>query len=123
MVTINYLRSESGLFNCFAYSFLLKEYIPHKYFQISENGVGAELYYFIDLLKQNNMFDCKKNHYHQMIWSYHYDCIYNRDIPFTMVYDEDYDMVSFSVSEEHMSFKEEIAQAIKSIIKTTKTTV
>ena len=120
MITIQYLSSESGLRNCFDYSFVLKEYIPQKYFEIEDNEAGAELYYFIDLLKKNNMFDCKKEHYHQMIWSCHYDCKYNRNIPFTMVYDEDYDMVNFSVIEEYMNFKEEIAEEIKSLIKTTK---
>lgn len=43
-----------------------------------------------------------------MIWSYHYDCFYS-GIPFTMVFGEDYDTVSFAVEEEYIEHCEEIA--------------
>lgn len=120
MVKIQYMDSESGLPNCFNFSFYLKNYIPQKHFEKSENCVGAELYYFIDLLKRNNMFDEKKEHSHKLIWSYHYDCVYKNYIPFTMVYDEDYDTVSFSVTEKYIVYREEIAETIKSLIESTK---
>ncbi|MEG0615500.1 MAG: hypothetical protein RR540_07065 [Oscillospiraceae bacterium] len=120
MITIQYSNSDSGLRNCFDFSYFLKEYIPQKYFEIEDNEVGAELYYFIDLLKKNDMFDGKKEHCYQLIWSSHFSCIYNKNIPFTMDYDEDYDTVSFSVREKYINFTEEIAEEIKSLIETTK---
>ena len=62
------------------------------------------------------MFDYKKEHYHQLIWSTHYDCIYS-GIPFTMIYDQDYDTVSFSVDPENMQHKTMIAERIQQLVK------
>ena len=86
------------------------------FFEQQENDEGAELYFFISLLHKFGMFDYKKEHYHQLIWSTHYDCIYN-GIPFTMIYDEDYDIVSFSVAPENMQHKTMIAGRIKQLVK------
>ena len=116
MIEIRYTKSESGYDNCFDILFNLKEYIPKVFFEQHENGDGAELYFFISLLHKFGMFDCKKEHYHQIIWSTHYDCIYS-GIPFTMIYDEDYDTVSFSVDPENMQHKTMIAERIQQLVK------
>ena len=116
MIEIQYTKSESGYDNCFGILFNLKEYIPKVFFEQHENGDGAELYFFISLLHKFGMFDCKKEHYHQIIWSTHYDCIYS-GIPFTMIYDEDYDTVSFSVDPENMQHKTMIAERIQQLVK------
>ena len=116
MIEIRYSQSEAGYNNCFDLLFNLKEYIPNVFFEQHENGVGAELYFFISLLHKFGMFDCKKEHYHTLIWSTHYDCVYN-GIPFTMIYDEDYDIVSFSVPPENIQYKTTIAERIKQLVK------
>ena len=116
MIEIQYTKSKSGYDNCFDILFNLKEYIPKVFFEQHENGDGAELYFFISLLHKFGMFDCKKEHYHQIIWSTHYDCIYS-GIPFTMIYDEDYDIVSFSVDPENMQHKTMIAERIQQLVK------
>ena len=116
MIEIQYTKSESGYDNCFDILFDLKEYIPKEFFEQHENGDGAELYFFISLLYKFGMFDCKKEHYHHLVWSTHYDCIYN-GIPFTMVYDEDYDIVSFAVAPENMQHKTMIAERIQQLVK------
>ena len=116
MIEIQYTKSELGYDNCFDILFNLKKYIPKVFFEQHENGDGAELHFFISLLHKFGMFDCKKEYYHQLIWSAHYDCIYN-GIPFTMVYDEDYDIVSFVVAPENMQHKTMIAERIQQLIK------
>lgn len=116
MIEIQYKQSESGYDNCFDIQFDLKAYIPHVFFEQHESGHGAELYFFISLLHKFGMFDCRKEHYHQLIWSTHYDCIYS-GIPFTMIYDEDYDKVSFSVAPENMQHRTMIAEQIQHLVK------
>ena len=116
MIEIQYTQSESGYDNCFDILFDLKAYIPNVFFEQHENGDGAELYFFISLLHKFGMFDCKKEHYHQFIWSTHYDCIYS-NIPFTMIYEEDYGKVSFSVAPENMQYKTMIAERIQQLVK------
>lgn len=116
MIEIRYTKSESGYDNCFDILFEPKEYIPKVFFEQHENGDGAELYFFISLLHKFGMFDCKKGHYHQLIWSTYYDCIYS-GIPFKMVYDEDYDIVSFAVAPENMQHKTMIAERIQQLVK------
>lgn len=116
MIEIQYTKSESGYDNCFDILFDLKEYIPQVFFDQHENGDGAELYFFISLLHKFGMFDCKKEHYHQLIWCTLYDCIYS-GIPFTMIYDENYDQVSFSIAPENMQHKSMIAERIQQLVK------
>ena len=115
MAEIDYRKSKSGLDNCFVINFRLREYIPNHFFEINENGDGAELYFYISLLHKFGMFDCKKEHYNLDIFYSYYDCYYN-GIPFSMVYDGDYDMVSFCVSAEYVIYREQIAQRIKYLV-------
>lgn len=116
MIEIRYIKSEAGYDNCFDIVFNLKKYIPNVFFEQHENGDGAELYFFISLLHKFGMFDCKKEHYHLLICDTYYDCTYN-GIPFTMIYDEDYDMVSFSVAPENMQYKTMLAERIQQLVK------
>lgn len=115
MVEIKYTKSESGYTNCFDITFYLKDYIPNVFFEQHENWDGVELHFFISLLYKFGMFDCKKEHCHRLIWSTAFDCEYN-GIPFVMMYDEDYDIVSFSVLPEYIQHMTEIAERIKQLI-------
>lgn len=113
MIEIRYMKSEAGIDNCFDFLYCLKEYIPKEYI----NKDCTELNFYIHILSENGMYIDKEENKHILIWSIHYDCVYNQ-IPFTMVYDEDYDMVSFAVDKEYLSYKCEIAQHIKQLIET-----
>ena len=115
MIKIQYLQSKAIYNNCFDLLFNLKEYIPNVFFEQHENGVGAELDFFISLLHKFGMFDCKKEHYHTVIWSTHYDCVY-KNIPFTMIYDKDYDIVSFAVIPKDIQHMVTIAERIKQLV-------
>lgn len=119
MVKIQYLKSVSGLDNCFELFFSHNEYIPQRFYEESADGTGAELHFYICLFEHLGLFDKRKEYCHEAIWSCLYDCIY-KDIPFTMCYDEDYDMVSFSVNETHLSNRSEIAEYIRSEIEKNK---
>lgn len=115
MIEIRYMQSDAGYDNCFDLLFDMREYIPKVFFEQHENGAGAELYFYISLLHKSGMFDCKREHYHTLIWSTHYDCVYN-GIPFVMVYDKDCDVVSFSVLPENMQHRTMIAERIQQLI-------
>ena len=115
MIEICYMKSEAGIDNCFDFLYYLKDYIPEEYF----NNDCAELNFYIHLLTENGMYSGSDKSKHILIWSIHYDCVYN-SIPFTMVYDEDYDIVSFAVDKEYLSYKCEIAEHIKQLIEKNK---
>ena len=106
------IKNFDGYPNCFELSFSLKDYIPEKYFKISSNELGAKLYFYIDLFKQNDLFEPIEKNRKIMIWSLHYQC-HLGDIPFTMIYDEDYDFITFASEPEH---KTQIAEHIKLLV-------
>ena len=110
MIGIKYLKSASGYENCFTFSYSHKDYIPEEYEQYDN---GAELRFFIDLLQKNGMLADTGSV--SMIWNRSYSCIYG-DIPFTMVYDEDDDIVSFAVEPENIPHINDIAERIKELI-------
>lgn len=115
MVNINYMKSVSGLDNCFEFLFPVKDYIDEKFFSLNKNNYAVELSFYISLFLKHGLFDGNRNHCHQSIWSYRYDCFF-RDIPFSMIFDEDYDIVSFSVDEININYRKEIAEYVKQLI-------
>lgn len=115
MIVIEYMKSKSGLDNCFELHFMQRDYIEEKFFRMQENGYAAELYYYIALFLKNGLFDGKSVHSHRMIWSCQYDCFYY-EIPFRMNFDADYDAVSFSVDEDNILYRERIAEHIKTLV-------
>lgn len=117
MIEIKRMKSEAGYDNCFELLFHLNEYIPPVFFEQHEDGAGAELYFYISLFHKFGIFDCKKEHYHQLIWSTEYDCVYN-GVPFNMVYDEDYDIVTFAAQPSNIKHIPMIAEHIKFLVET-----
>ncbi len=117
MIKVHYMKSEEGYANCFDLTFELNKYIPEVFFKQHENGDGAELYFYISLFYKFGMFDCRREHYHSIVWSTYYDCNCN-GIPFHMIYDHDYDMVSFSVLPTHTNYCATIAETISNLIET-----
>jgi len=112
MIEIKYFENNP---RCFSLSFLLSDYIPQKYFEIHPNGEGAELEFYVDLLKKHSMFFQSKESIHIIIYDVVFDCTYN-GIPFSMHYD-DWDFVDFASNPEH---KETIAVHIKELIEAQK---
>lgn len=108
MITITYISE-----NNFDIGFIRKKYIPEHYFKILQNGYGAELYFYLDLLHENGMFGLSEYSVHQLIWSVDYDCHY-KDTAFKLMYDEDYDFVIFHVV--NPAYTKEIAERIKMLI-------
>ena len=117
MIEIKRYKSYAGHDNCFGLSFRLKEYIPPVFFEQHEDGVGAELYFYITLFHKFGIFDCDEKHYHTHIWSTSYNCCY-KGIWFDMIYDEDYDDVTFSVALRNIKNIPMIADHIKHLVET-----
>ena len=109
MIEISYMDSMSGNPTCFDLRFPLREYISKNYFN---NDKCIELNYYIDLFKKYGLL--KEDKPVEMIWLQSYKCQWG-DILFTMVYDEDYDLVSFAV--ENPKYCTEIAEKICDLIK------
>ncbi len=110
MVAIRYNENP----HVFDLLFNIQDYIPAKYFDGDEKNV--ELLYYKDLFLKNNMLNPKEEGI-PMIWSTHYSCTYGRlfnKIRFTMVYDEDYGIVSFAVN--HPKHRVKIAEKIRSLV-------
>lgn len=115
MIEITYMKSESGLDNCFELMFPVKQYIDSTFYENYENEYAVELFFYIALFLKYGIFDGQRKHCHQSIWSYRYDCFY-KGIPFFMIFDEDYDMVTFSVNKEDATYRKDIAEHIKCLI-------
>lgn len=89
--------------------YYLKEYIPQKYFDTSEQYI--ELYFLKDLFTQDPKIKfLGKQH---IIWTIHFDYEYDGK-KFVMVLDEDYDIVSFFT--EKKDDRKVIAEYLVSII-------
>ena len=112
MIRINYKRSAAGYDNCFDLNFSEQEIIPSIYYEKGKSG--AALRFFIRLLGKAGMLNGNAI---ELIWSKHYPCHFG-DIPFTMVYDIDYDTVSFAVDTEYCEYKEIIAEKLRSLAET-----
>lgn len=117
LIQINYLKSEAGYDNCFDLSFPLKEYIPSFFFEENEGGYAAELYFYIALFHKFGILDHDEKHIHTDIWSVRYNCSYNA-IWFDMVFDEDYDFVTFAVNPKKIEHIPMIAEHIKHLVET-----
>ncbi len=115
MVDIRYMKSDTGEGNFFMFIYKHSDYIPEIFFHKNKHGYGSELYFLIALLSIGGVYDCKEEHCHKLIHSTHYDCFY-KDIPFTMIYDTDYDIVSFSVLPDYVKHIKEIAEYICGLI-------
>lgn len=111
------MKSEAGYDNCFELIFYLKEYIPAFFFEQHEDGYAAELYFYIALFHKFGILDHNEKHIHEDIWSIRYNCSYN-GIWFDMVFDEDYDFVTFAVRPKDIGHIPMIAEHIKHLVET-----
>ncbi|WP_455529725.1 hypothetical protein [Ruminococcus sp.] len=111
MASIIYMKSKAGYDNCFAIGFSEKEVIPPVFYESGE--YGAVLRFFADMLRKEGMMDENENGT-ELIWCREYPCRFG-NIPFTMIYDMDYDTVSFSVEPENCKYRDKIAEKLLSL--------
>ena len=110
MIELRILKSEAGKENCFELSFMFKDYLPK-----SENSCGwSEYDYYTWLFTKHNLIIGNPNG-KTIIYCITWECEIN-GIRFHMVYDEDYDFMTFSVDEENIPKIQEIGNAIMKLI-------
>ena len=110
MIETKIMKSDSGLENCFDLQFRYDEYLPAE-----DKNVDWSCYqYFTWLFKKHGLIVGNTNG-EVIIYITHWKCEV-KGIPFSMVYDEDYDWVTFSVDEEHVKDIPVIADEIKKLI-------
>ena len=107
MVSIEYLTSSSGLDNVFMFDIMEYMSKPRK--------DREELDFYLKFFEKHNILSTCNTAGEEMIWSTCYKCNY-KGIPFTMVFDNDYNMVSFSVDENNISQRRFVAEGIKELI-------
>lgn len=125
MITISYSDNIKGEPVIFEFLFPIKEYIPAKYFELTEiecptllmrlanilPPIEPELYFYIDLLGQSKLLVSYIGTPH--IWTINYTGNY-KGIIFKMIYDEDYSFIHFAVSDPDK--RQELAEYIKYLI-------
>jgi hypothetical protein len=114
MVKIEYIKSQSGMDNCFELLFLLADYIPTSMLKDIDANPSVELKYYMWLFEKYQLFDGPKEG-KELIWSKHWDCKLD-GIPFSMYYDEDYGFISFSVDKAYLQQREELAEKLRNLV-------
>jgi len=128
MITIQYSDNVKGEPVVFELLFPINEYVPNKYFENSSEGnlisitlendtkvlVSPELVFFLDLFEQYKLLNNKIGQLY--IWSIHFECNFNGS-KFSMLYDEDYKLISFVVSDssKRIELSEYICKLIERI--------
>ncbi len=114
MIELRILKSEAGIENCFELNFMFRDYLTK-----SESSAGwSEYDYYTWLFTKHNLI--KGNPQGKtIIYCITWDCEIN-GIPFRMVYDEDYDFMTFNVEEDYIPKIHEIGNAIIRIIEQSK---
>ncbi len=98
MIEIKTMKSKAGIENCFELDFRYDEYYPN---QVDEAKMWSWLQYYTRLFEKHGIFaaDSKGK---ELIYGLQWECKL-LDIPFTMVFDEDYDIVHFCDDEDYIS--------------------
>ncbi len=128
MITIKYSDNVKGEPVVFELLFPINEYVPNKYFENLSEGnlisitvendtkvlVSPELVFFLDLFEQYKLLNNKIGQLY--IWSIHFECNFNGS-KFSMLYDEDYKLISFVVSDssKRIELSEYICKLIERI--------
>ena len=111
MIEIKVMKTKTGLENCFELDFNYVEYYPR---EIEHKEMRSCYQYYTWLFKKHEIFTAGSKG-KGLIYSIQWECRL-LDIPFTMIYDEDYDIVHFSVDEDRISDIHTIAAEIRRLI-------
>lgn len=96
MIKTNYFNSKDGEAVCFEFDFFKGEYIPEKYFRIS-NGQSAQALFFEDILKNSGLLRSKESK--APFTDFYWNCSVE-GVDFTMHHDAEWDTVDFRVCDE-----------------------
>lgn len=111
MIEIRYTKSQAGLNNIFDL-FHINDYIP---LPLSEQrNEGTELKFYLSLFQRLNILDTTVTGV-AYFWNTYFSCRFN-DYAFKMIYDNEYDVVSFAVDEKCVEQRQFIAESIKSLV-------
>lgn len=111
MIEIRYSRSMAGLDNVFDF-YNISDYIQLPAEELRKEG--TELRFYLSLFRKFNIIDSdQKGADH--IWNTYFTCHIN-DVVFKLIYDNEYDIVSFAVDEKYIGQRESIAGYIRSLI-------
>lgn len=113
MIEIKYSKSDAGIDNFFDF-FNVHEYIPMSLLELRTDG--SILKFYLSLFKKFNIIN-KNTKGISFWWNTIFPCKYN-DIEFELVYDNEWDMVSFCVNGKYIKDREKLSEAIKSLIET-----
>lgn len=96
MVKTNYFNSADGRAVCFEFEFFKGEYIPDRYFHIS-NGQSVLVLFFEDILKKSGLLRSKesKTPFRDFYWNCNVE-----GVGFVMHHDAQWDTVDFFVYDE-----------------------
>ncbi len=111
MIEIRYAKSQTGLDNMFDFLHI-SDYIPLPLTE--QRNEGTELKFYLSLFKRFNIIDSDVTGV-AYFWSTYFTCRYEQFI-FKMIYDNDYDLVSFAVDKKFIKQRKFIAESIKSLI-------
>ena len=111
MIEIRYSKSESGLDNIFDL-FHISAYIPMPLTE--QRNERTELKFYLSLFQRFNMLDTPETGV-TLMWNTYFNCRFN-DYAFKMIYDNDYDIVSFAVDKKCIEQRRLIAESIKSLV-------
>ena len=111
MIEIRYSKSKSGLDNIFDL-FHVNDYIPMPLTE--QRNEGTELKFYLSLFKRFDILTSDATGV-TYFWNTYFTCCIN-ECYFKMVYDNEYDIVSFAVDEKFIERRQFIAESIKSLI-------
>lgn len=111
MIEIKYSKSTAGIDNFFDFN-NVHEYIPMSLSELRADG--SILKFYLSLFKRFDIID-KNAAGISFWWNTRFPCKYY-DIEFEIVYDNDWDIVSFCVNGEYIKDRETIAEALKALI-------
>lgn len=96
MIKTNYFNSECGNAVCFDFEFFAGEYIPERYFRIS-NGQSVKVLFYEDILKKSGLLRSKESK--EPFRDFYWNCEIE-GVEFVMHHDAEWDMVDFFVFDE-----------------------
>ena len=111
MIEIRYSKSKAGLDNIFDL-FHINDYIPM--LLAEQRNEGTELKFYLSLFRRFDILNGDATGV-TYFWNTYFTCKINNYV-FKIIYDNEYDIVSFAVDEKFIEKRQFIAESIKSLI-------
>ena len=111
MIEIRYAKSQAGLDNIFDLLYI-NDYIPMPLAE--QHNEGTELKFYLSFFQRFNMLGIPETGV-TFFWNTYFTCQFNEYV-FKMIYDHEYDTVSFAVDKKFIEQRQFIAGSLKSLI-------